>query len=66
MPTGSGAYIAATRTAKGLLVHAELDHTEYQTGKKVTEDQMRSLALKRCEFHGEWNYSLSPRNRAGT
>ena len=58
------ALIAATRTAKGLLVHAELDRSEYETGKKVTDEQMRSLALQRCEFHGEWNYSLSPRNRA--
>jgi len=58
------ALIAATRTAKGLLVHADLDRSEYETGKKVTDEQMRSLALQRCEFHGEWNYSLSPRNRA--
>ena len=53
--------IAATRTAKGLVLHAELDEATYETGKIVTQDQMGSLALERCEFHGEWNYSLSPR-----
>jgi transposase len=53
--------IAATRTAQGLVLHAELDEATYETGKIVTDDQMDSLALDRCEFHGEWNYSLSPR-----
>ncbi len=56
--------IAATRTAKGLRLHAELDEGEYQTGKRISEEQMRSLAIQRCEFHGEWNYSLSPRSTA--
>jgi len=32
-----------------------------ETGKSVSEKHMRSLALERCDFHGEWNYSLSPR-----
>ena len=53
--------IAATRTAKGLVLHAELDEAAYETGKTATDDQMRSLALERCDFHGEWNYSLLPR-----
>jgi hypothetical protein len=53
--------IAATRTAQGLVLHAELDEATYETGKTVTDDQMGSLALERCDFHGEWNYSLSPR-----
>ena len=53
--------IAATRTAKGLVLHAELDEVAYETGKDVTDNQMHSLALERCDFHGEWNYSLLPR-----
>ena len=39
----------------------KLDEATYVTGKSVTDDQMRSLALDRCDFHGDWNYSLSPR-----
>jgi len=58
------ALIAATSTAHGLRVRAELDTREYQTGTKVTDEQMRSLALQPCPFHGEWNYSLSPRVHA--
>lgn len=53
--------IAATRTAKGLIIRAELDEGVYETGKAVTDDQMDSLALERCDFHGDWNYSISPR-----
>ena len=53
--------IASTRTAKGLEVHAELDEATYETGKTVTDEEMNSLAIERCDFHGEWNYSLSPR-----
>jgi hypothetical protein len=54
--------IAATRTARGLALHAELDVAIYETGKTVSDEQMRLPAIKRCDFHGEWNYSLSPRN----
>lgn len=52
--------IAATRTAQGLAIQAQLDEALYETGLKVSDAQMRSLALQRCEFHGEWNYSLAP------
>ncbi|MDP2183526.1 MAG: ISAzo13 family transposase, partial [Actinomycetota bacterium] len=53
--------IASTRTAQGLAVHAELDEATYETGRKVTDKEMDSLAIERSDFHGEWNYSLSPR-----
>ena len=53
--------IAATRTAQGLVVYAELDETAYVTGKVVSDEEMQSLAIDRCAFHGEWNYSLAPR-----
>ena len=53
--------IAATRTAQGLAIHAELDETVYETGKAVSEEEMRFLAIERRDFHREWNYSVSPR-----
>ena len=53
--------IAATRTAQGLAIHAELDETFCETGKAVSDEEMGSLAIERCDFHGEWNYSVSPR-----
>jgi hypothetical protein len=57
--------IAATRTASGLHVHAELDTTTYQTGLKIPDDEMKALGaegiLTLHDFHGEWNYTLHPR-----
>ena len=56
--------IAATTTASGLSVHAELDTTIYPTGVVVPDKQMKALEtngiLTRHAFHGEWNYTLHP------
>jgi hypothetical protein len=30
---------------------------------KVTDDQMRSVNIQPHEFHGEWNYTVRPRNQ---
>jgi len=53
--------IAATSTEQGLTIRAELDEDTYETGRKVSNEEMQSLAIERCDFHGEWNYRLSPR-----
>jgi len=50
--------IAATTTRKGLKVRAELDSSPFPKGIKVTEKELKSLQIKRDEFHGEWNYSI--------
>jgi hypothetical protein len=56
--------IAATTTQTGLTIHAELDTTEYPTGVKIPDQDMKTLEttgiLTRHTFHGEWNYSLNP------
>jgi hypothetical protein len=56
--------IAATTTSTGLRVHAELDTNEYPTGIKIPNQQMTDLetsgALTRHNWHGEWNYTLTP------
>ena len=54
--------IAATRTAKGLELHAALDENAYPTGRTVSDEEFQLLLIDRCEFHGEWNYKISPRN----
>ena len=53
--------IAATTTTTGLTVESYLDATPYPAGVKVTDAQMDTLHLERHAFHGEWNYTLSPR-----
>ncbi len=52
--------IAATTTSKGLKVRAELDASLYPTGIKVTDRDFLSINIDRNDFHGEWNYMISP------
>ena len=62
--------IAATTTATGLSVHAELDTDSYPTGVKIPDRDMATLTatgtLVRHDFHGEWNYTLHPRDTPDT
>ena len=53
--------IGATVTKTGLTVKARLDKRKYPTKVKVTDEQMRELNIKPHTFHGEWNYTISPR-----
>ena len=55
--------IAATRTNSGLKVRCELDQARYPKGQKITDDQMSTINIKPGKFHGEWNYTVHPRNR---
>jgi transposase len=52
--------IAGTRTTKGLQVACEIDEKEYETGIEITDDQFASLNIYPNDFHGEWNYCISP------
>jgi len=52
--------IGATTTATGLTVHCVLDTAEYPTGIKYTTADVEALPLTRHDFHGEWNYTLTP------
>lgn len=54
--------IASTTTRAGLVVKAALDSNHYETSIKVTDEELTRLNLKRHEFHGDWNYTLSPHN----
>lgn len=53
--------IANTTTRAGLTIKSAIDTNRYPTKIKVTDEQIRALSLKRHKFHGEWNYTLSPR-----
>ena len=53
--------IAATRTTKGLIVKAAIDDGKYDIGIKVTDEQMAKLKMKPNNFHGEWNYTITPK-----
>ena len=53
--------IGHTRTAKGLIVRAELDNNTYPKGIEVPDEQLDRVQIKPHVFHGEWNYTIRPR-----
>jgi len=52
--------ISHTGTSQGLSIQAELDESNYETGKTVSDEEMAQIRITRDAFHGEWNYSFSP------
>jgi transposase len=53
--------IANTTTTTGLTVRCELDPNLYPTKIKLTDQQKESIPLTRHLFHGDWNYTITPR-----
>jgi hypothetical protein len=53
--------IASTTTRRGLIVKAAIDTNQYEKGIKVSNEELAAVRLVRNKFHGEWNYSISPR-----
>jgi len=53
--------IGSTSTETGLKVCCEIDRNLYpKGGLKVTEPEMQAVNIARDNFHGEWNYTISP------
>jgi hypothetical protein len=52
--------IAATTTTTGLTVKAALDTKTYDTGIKVSDEELAKVKLTPLEFHGDWNYIIRP------
>ena len=57
--------IGGTTTGTGLKVKAALDTDRYESGIKVTDQELEAVRIKRDEFHGEWNYSILPHEPMG-
>jgi hypothetical protein len=53
--------IGNTTTQTGLHIRAALDTNQYATGKKITDEAFAAVHIKRAVFHGEWNYTIVPR-----
>jgi hypothetical protein len=49
--------ISATTTQTGLTVRCQLDTGR---GIVVPDAEMAAINIQRAEFHGEWNYTISP------
>ena len=57
--------IANTTNRGGLVVRARLDRRRYPTGRKVSAKDLSALRIERADFHGDWNYVIRPRSKAG-
>lgn len=55
--------IGQTTTRKGLKVKSALDCNSYPAGKKVSDQELAEVNLRRTKFHGDWNYSVLPKKR---
>lgn len=52
--------LSSTKTKEGLTVTAVIDQNIYPIGIKVSDVEMKQLNISRNEFHGDWNYTISP------
>ena len=52
--------IASTTTTKGLRVKCEMNRNIYNTGIKITDKEMKNINFIQNQFHGDWNYQISP------
>ena len=52
--------IAATTTRQGLKVRAAIDDGRYEKGIKVSDAELAAIRITRDDYHGEWNYVISP------
>lgn len=55
--------IGATTTSAGLTVKARVDTNLYDTGIRVSDEEMARLRIVPHKFHGEWNYTIKPKSK---
>ena len=52
--------ISHTKTEKGLTITCQLDEKIYETGRKISDEELLSLNITPCELLGKWNYIVRP------
>jgi transposase len=52
--------INGTTTTTGLSVKANLNENIYKTGIKIKDEDFAKINIEKNDFHGEWNYIISP------
>lgn len=50
--------IRSTTTEKGLSVKCELDKNEYETGIKISDEELGKIDIEKIEPFGTWNYII--------
>jgi len=53
-------FIRTAKTTAGLKIRALLTNKKYAKGIKISDKQMKLIALKRYTLRPDWNYSISP------
>lgn len=53
--------IGRTTTRRGLKIKAFLDTRDYETGVRISDEDMQALNLEFHEVHPQWNYTIAPR-----
>jgi hypothetical protein len=53
--------IANTTNSSGLKVRCDFDPNIYHKGIKVSDEELRRINISYEDWHGEWNYSIAPR-----
>lgn len=53
--------IGSTTTKAGLRIQSQLDTNSYARGIKVSDEELAAVRLEQDTFHGEWNYTISPK-----
>ena len=52
--------ISATTTQGGLTIQAAYDAHVYPKGVKITDTQFETIPITPHDWHGDWNYTISP------
>jgi hypothetical protein len=55
--------IGSTTTTTGLHIEAEVDSNKYPLGIEVTDEELAAIQIRQHSFHGEWNYTILPRQK---
>ena len=52
--------ISSTKTSTGKRITCRLDEWPYETGRDVPEYEMEMINITKCEWRGDWNYTIAP------
>ena len=55
--------IGTTKTQNKLPMHCVLDEATCKTDHKVSSNEVWSISILPDDFHGEWNYTITPNNK---
>ena len=52
-----------SKTSTGLKIQCVVDRNMYPTGVKISNEQMNQLCIHENDFHGNWNYTITPKEK---